>query len=69
MMSIILKLLIFASLTVLTAFNFMFWLACLLVMIPLGMWLAVPFLFGGMGLTSIALVCAIAAFSDCAKEE
>ena len=69
MMSIILKLLIFASLTILTAFNFMFWLACLLVMIPLGMWLAVPFLLGGMGLTSIALVCAFAVFGDCAKEE
>lgn len=69
MMLTILKLLIFASLTVLTAFNFMFWLACLLVMIPLGMWLAVPFLLGGMGLTSIALVCVFAAFGDCAKEE
>ncbi len=69
MMLTILKLLIFASLTVLTAFNFMFWLACLLVMIPLGMWLAVPFLLGGMGLTSIALVCAFAAFGDCANKE
>lgn len=69
MMLTILKLLIFASLTVLTAFNFMFWLACLLVMIPLGMWLAVPFLLGGMGLTSIALVCAFAMFGECVNEE
>ena len=65
----ILKLLIFASLAVLTAFNFMFWLACLLVMIPLGMWLAVPFLLGGMGLTSIALVCAFATFGECVNKE
>ena len=69
MMSIILKLLIFAALTVLTAVNFMFWLACVLVMIPLGMWLAGPFLFGGMGLTSIALVCAFAMFGECVNEE
>lgn len=68
-MLIILELLIFALLTVLTAFNFMFWLACILVMIPLGMWLAIPFLLGGMGLTSIALVCAFAAFGDCANKE
>ena len=68
-MLIILELLIFALLTVLTAFNFMFWLACILVMIPLGMWLAIPFLLGTMGLTSFALVCTIAAFGDCINKE
>ena len=69
MMSTIIKLLIFASLAVLTAFNFMFWLAFLLIMIPLGMWLAVPFLLGGMGLTSVALVCAFAAFGNYVNED
>lgn len=69
MMLTILKILIFASLAVLTAFNFMFWLAFILVTIPLGMWLAVPFLLGGLGLTSIALVCAFAAFGNYVNEE
>ena len=68
MMLTILKLLIFVSLAVLTAFNFMFWLAFILVMIPLGMWLAVPFLLGGLGITSIALVCAFAAFGECVNK-